>query len=435
MRVTRLVLVGLLAAVAAGGAGAARAAVPPPALAAKQARARAVLAQVNALGIRFGKVVDAWDGAKIELAASEHRLAANARALDAARRRSRVDEARFAQRLVAVYKGGEPGLGTILLGSASLSDLVDRLEAAKTIVGYDRRLALAAARSQAQLAAARRRLAATARRKRAVVTRLAAGRKTIGAMLAHRERLLSSVRSEVAVLQQQEAARQRRLAAQAKARLAREQAQRAEAQRVAAQRVAAQRVAAQRAAAQRAAAQRAKAEAEAKAAQAARPATTTPAATTTTAATTTATTTAQATTGAAATTAATTTATTPAAPPQSAGAGEPEAAAIALKYVGIPYRWGGASPATGFDCSGFVMYVFAQLGIELPHQSQAQYAYGVPVARSQLLPGDLVFYDDLSHVAIYIGHGDVVHAPQTGDVVRIVPLDAAGGSYVGARRL
>ncbi len=159
-----------------------------------------------------------------------------------------------------------------------------------------------------------------------------------------------------------------------------------------------------------------------------------------TAETTASTTTATATTVATATVAPTTTLSTttaPAAVPSTPlGPGHPEAASIALRYLGVPYRWGGDSPATGFDCSGLVMYVYAQLGIQLPHQAAAQYGYGVPVPRDQLVPGDLVFFDDLSHVGIYIGNGEMVHAPQTGDVVSITPLSQYGGArYVGARRL
>ena len=105
-----------------------------------------------------------------------------------------------------------------------------------------------------------------------------------------------------------------------------------------------------------------------------------------------------------------------------------------MKYLGIPYAWGGASPA-GFDCSGLVMYVYAQLGILLPHYAAAQYGFGSPVSRDQLQPGDLVFFDGLSHVGIYIGGGQVVHAPQTGDVVKISSLSDFGAGYVGARRL
>ena len=107
---------------------------------------------------------------------------------------------------------------------------------------------------------------------------------------------------------------------------------------------------------------------------------------------------------------------------------------IALQYLGIPYVWGGSSPSTGFDCSGFVAYVFAQVGVSLPHHAASQYGYGTPVPYDQLAPGDLVFFSGLGHVGIYIGDGQFVHAPHTGDVVRISSL-AGHGSYVGARRL
>jgi cell wall-associated NlpC family hydrolase len=109
---------------------------------------------------------------------------------------------------------------------------------------------------------------------------------------------------------------------------------------------------------------------------------------------------------------------------------------IAMRYLGTPYVWAGASPA-GFDCSGFTMYVFAQVGISLPHFSGAQYAMGVPVAYNQLEPGDLVFFEGLGHVGIYIGGGQFIHSPHTGDVVKISSLAEAyySGSYVGARRI
>ncbi len=107
---------------------------------------------------------------------------------------------------------------------------------------------------------------------------------------------------------------------------------------------------------------------------------------------------------------------------------------IALQYLGVPYVWGGSSPSTGFDCSGFVSYVFAQVGVSLPHHAASQYGYGTPVPYDQLAPGDLVFFSGLGHVGIYIGSGQFVHAPHTGDVVRIANL-ADHGSYVGARRL
>jgi peptidoglycan DL-endopeptidase CwlO len=120
------------------------------------------------------------------------------------------------------------------------------------------------------------------------------------------------------------------------------------------------------------------------------------------------------------------------APPASTLGGQ--AVAIAEQYLGVPYQWGGASPSTGFDCSGLVMYVYAQLGVSLPHNAAAQYAALPHVPASDLQPGDLVFFYGLGHVGIYIGNGLFIHAPHTGDVVRISALSAEG-SYDGAARV
>ena len=109
---------------------------------------------------------------------------------------------------------------------------------------------------------------------------------------------------------------------------------------------------------------------------------------------------------------------------------------IAMQYLGVPYVWAGSSPS-GFDCSGFVMYVFAQMGVSLPHLAAAQYGYGVPVSPDQLQPGDLVFFDGLGHVGIYIGNGEFIHSPHTGDVVKISSLSDSwyAATYFGARRI
>lgn len=114
-----------------------------------------------------------------------------------------------------------------------------------------------------------------------------------------------------------------------------------------------------------------------------------------------------------------------------------QTASIAMQYLGTPYVWGGASPA-GFDCSGLVMYVYAQVGISLPHYTVAQwdYANAVSVPRNDLQPGDLVFFDGLGHVGIYIGNGEFIHAPHTGAVVSIDSLNGwYGAEYDGARRI
>jgi cell wall-associated NlpC family hydrolase len=109
---------------------------------------------------------------------------------------------------------------------------------------------------------------------------------------------------------------------------------------------------------------------------------------------------------------------------------------VALGELGQPYVWGGSAPG-GFDCSGLVMWAYAQQGVSLPHSSYAQYGYGVAVSRDQLQPGDLVFFDGLGHVGIYIGGDQFVHAPHTGDVVKISSLDESwyAATFVGARRI
>ena len=110
---------------------------------------------------------------------------------------------------------------------------------------------------------------------------------------------------------------------------------------------------------------------------------------------------------------------------------------IALQYLGVPYVWGGSSPSTGFDCSGFIMYVFAQVGVSLPHHAASQFSYGTPVSREQLAAGDLVFFNGLGHAGIYIGGGQFVHAPHTGDVVKISSIYDSwyASTWVGAKRL
>ena len=127
----------------------------------------------------------------------------------------------------------------------------------------------------------------------------------------------------------------------------------------------------------------------------------------------------------------TTTPSIPTAPPATHGG----VVGVAMRYLGTPYVWGGASPS-GFDCSGLVMYAFAQIGISLPHSSYAQYGYGTPVSRGDLQPGDVVFFDGLGHVGIYVGGGSFIHAPHTGDVVKISSMSGwYAATYVGARRL
>jgi cell wall-associated NlpC family hydrolase len=115
--------------------------------------------------------------------------------------------------------------------------------------------------------------------------------------------------------------------------------------------------------------------------------------------------------------------------------GRPRVVAIAMRYLGIPYRWAGSSPS-GFDCSGFVMYVYSRLGVELPHSSWMLWSIGRPVARRDLRPGDVVFFNGRSHVGIYVGRGRFIHSPHSGDVVRVQSMSESRyrATYDGARR-
>ncbi len=110
-----------------------------------------------------------------------------------------------------------------------------------------------------------------------------------------------------------------------------------------------------------------------------------------------------------------------------------QAVSVAMQYLGTPYVWGGESPS-GFDCSGLTKYAYAAVGVSLSHFTGAQWNEGVRVPADQLLPGDLVFYrPDLGHMGMYIGGGQYIHAPQTGDVVKISSMSDRS-DYQGAVR-
>jgi cell wall-associated NlpC family hydrolase len=118
-----------------------------------------------------------------------------------------------------------------------------------------------------------------------------------------------------------------------------------------------------------------------------------------------------------------------------------QAVALAKRYLGDAYVWGGASPQTGFDCSGLVQYVYGQAGVQLPRVTHEQFVVGQAVDRSALRTGDIVFFREpdgyIGHEGLYLGAGRFLHAPHTGDVVKISSLDEPyfDESFAGARRV
>lgn len=115
------------------------------------------------------------------------------------------------------------------------------------------------------------------------------------------------------------------------------------------------------------------------------------------------------------------------------------AVALAMTFQGTPYVWGGSKPG-GFDCSGLLYYVFGKQGVSLPRVAEDQARVGTYVPQSQLQPGDAVFFADSSgyihHMGMYVGGGKMLHAPQTGDVVKVVDITSGyyASQYAGARR-
>ena len=348
-----------------------------PQIRAQQAHERSVLAQVDQIGRNLQVVEDAAWNAKQRLELVKQSLKRNEYRLHVARGNFHAAQRRLMSRIYSLYVNGAPSTIDVIAGAHSLSQMIDRAESAQVLSNQDAALGQQALRFEHAVQNRERQLQQLKGKREAALAELVAKQRTIQSELAQQKRLLATIHTTIQHLQAQEAAREQRLRAEAQARL-RELAQ------------------------QRAAA------AQAAAAQAAQQPTSS--------------------------------STGGVVPPPvnvpvgDPGVGHPQAASIALQYLGVPYVWGGSSPS-GFDCSGLVMYVYAQLGISLPHYTVAQWSSTIPISSSEMQPGDLVFFNGLGHVGIYIGGGQFVDAPHTGSVVRIDSLSAWGSSFYGARRV
>jgi cell wall-associated NlpC family hydrolase len=379
------ITLGLAAAILAGGS-----ATADPTIASKQAEAQSVLGQINHIDASLGRAVERYNLANVKLDRIEQDQRENRRELDIARSSLRHAQTMLSSRLVAIYTSDRASTLEVLLGSRSLDDLINRVETVNRVSDQDAQVIHDVTGAKAAIARHKAELASAHAEQTRVVHQRAAEKAQIERQLAQRRALLASIQREIVHLQAVERARQEALRRQAEARLA-----------------ASRRLSASGS-------------------------TGVAGATTATSA------------GSTETAAATTSTAAPAPAPAPTPAPAPAPAApqahggvvgIAMQYLGRPYAWGGASPA-GFDCSGFVMYVFAQIGVSLPHSSYAQFGAGVPVSRSDLQPGDLVFFDGAGHVGIYIGGDSFIHSPHTGDVVKISSITGwYASTYVGARRV
>jgi cell wall-associated NlpC family hydrolase len=397
-----------------------------PAIRAETARAQRVLAEIQQINVDLGRAAEAWDGARYRLGVlKSHERATRAR-LAVARASERIATRRLELLLVTLYRQPENSTLSVISGASTLDQVITRLNDAQRLSDEQASLTAQLERARATLERQTRVLDREVAAARVNESRLAAQRTAIAAKLQRRQQLLGSIRTEISSLKAAERARERELAREARIRLL---------QQIAAQKLAAER--ARQTQLRRQAEERAAAIAQARAREhaAAQSAATAPPPPTTKADPPPAPAPPTTTTPPPAPAPAPAPAPPPAPAPTPSG-GNTQVVSIAMQYLGVPYHWGGASPQTGFDCSGLVMYVFAQVGISLPHFAAAQYHYGTAVARDQLEPGDLVFFDNLNHVGIYIGNDQFIHAPHTGDVVRITSMSGWYDShYVGARRI
>jgi len=335
---------------------------------AKRAQAQDVLDQIQEIDGQVSHAIEAYNLANVKLDRINADLKANARHLTIARSSLRNAQTHLSARLVSLYvNGGEGNALEVLLGAESLDDLLNRMDAVERVSDQDANVLREVKSFRTEVKQRKLRLDRARTAQAQVVAQKAGQRRSIEGQLAERQRMLSSIKSEIASLQAAERLRQQRFAAQARARLtaASLESQESELQ-----------------------------------------------------------------------------SDVFGAPMQEVLAPAPDAryggvVGIAMQFLGVPYVWGGASPSSGFDCSGFSMYVYAQLGVSLPHHAASQYNMGAPVSRDQLQAGDLVFFNGLGHMGIYIGGGQFIHAPHSGDVVKISSLSDSwyASTWVGARRI
>ncbi len=385
----------------------------PSSLAFKEAQVQQVLAQISSLDASLAQAVEAYNQATAKLAQIESDLSVNTRRLAIARRNLRRSQRELARRLVALYTSGEDqSTLAVLLGATSLDDFITRLDAVDRVSEQDARMQEQIARYRTEVLRRQARLKRARAAQKELVQERAQHKASIESQLAERRQLVASIRSEIERIKAEEARRQAELERQARERARRQAAAASFTPEIATQESSGGSESSGSSGSSGSSESSASSESSDTSSSAAPSESS------------------DSSDSSAGSSSESSSPPPPVSAPSRAGVVE-----IAMRYLGVPYKWGGASPSEGFDCSGFVMYVFAQVGVSLPHGVAAQYAMGTPVSRSALQPGDMVAFDGLGHDGIYIGGNQFIHAPHTGDVVKISSLTGwYASTYVGARR-
>jgi cell wall-associated NlpC family hydrolase len=359
----------LAAALLAFGAGLATS--EPAAIQEKRAEVQQIQSELAAIDAQVGQAAEAYNGARYELGQVEQRIEQNRDMIVSTKRDLEASRKILAKRLRDLYATPEPTLAEVLITSGSIAAAADQLDLLDRVGQQDASVVGGLRENKERLEDLRAELLVDRQKAAEAVEKAEEQKAKVEGLLRQRQAVLDNVKGELAEMLRAEEERERREAAAAAA-LARQR--------------------------QAAAAAAASAPSTAVAPSASA--------------------------GAAA----------PAAPsaPLPSGSGNAAAASIAMQYLGVPYVWGGASPS-GFDCSGLASYAYAQIGKSVPHYTGAIWSAFPQVPSDQLQPGDMVFFNGLGHMGIYIGGGQYVHAPHTGDVVKVSSLGERS-DYVGAVR-
>ncbi len=346
----------------------------PAAITEAKNEAEALQARIDELSDQLDAAVEDYNYAYTKLGQTQDAIKDKQTKLEDAEADLDSMRGELTTRIVEIYKQGHLGALDTLVGATSFSDLINRLDLLQRLSSQDSEMIEQVEAYHNRVVERQTELAAQLEEEKVLASEAESAKAKVAQTLAANEKALAGKEAQIAQLEKEEAERQARLAAEAKKRAEE-------------------------------AAKKAAAEAAAKKAAASKK----------------------------------TTGNSSSGGSSSVNVSVPDAASssdivsIAMDYLGCPYVWAGSSPS-GFDCSGFVMYVYAKVGVSLPHSSRMQYGCGKAVSRDDLRPGDLVFFGNpIHHVGIYVGDDKMIHAAGTGKDVRISTIWRS--NYYGACRI